>query len=904
MKTRGRLPFQESLDINLALAAALDYLHEKGLAHGDIKPGNIVFVNGRPKLADIGTVAGTADQGRRQHGTPGYAAPEGPGTPAADVFSLGRVIYEIMTGLDRAKCPSLPPGFEAWANHDRFLELNGVIGRATALKVDGRFPSAKQLLEALVVVQAGRSKLEKTLKRRLWAARWALAGLAVVALGVAGKLVSESLALREHDREADLREADRRRTGVRTEGWTTNTLAKLHEAANVRLDNDVRSQAAATLAGLEIHRTLHNTNWGAYHLEWSSSGDQLLVDGGNDLPSGLLDPRTGQFREFPRLPHGGLAGEAGDVPVHFGRTGVRTFGLRDPHSGEVRREFEALASPIMAASEVVAFDYLPRAGYATVALRSTNAAAPDGVLGLQDRTEGTLLAVWRAGDGKLLAEREHRATALSVAPDGSGLAIGDALGRITVFALPEMTPVLTQKVGAAPVRCFAFQRDLRVRLAAPESRLPWSLAAGFPGGQIALLDLTDQAVRMVFSGAEYETFSLAFSPDGQTLVSGGRVLLRFWDVATGKELLDSHGMDFAEALAFSPDGNRLAAGSRRGWVSEQLAVYEIESHRGVRLLRGLSAPCCLTEFSRSGRLVTALGQNWELGVWDLTNSRLERLIEVPPGLAADNAGFAFSPDEERLLFATATDACLWEWRTGKLIKRWRYPLGLGPPVWFDAEGRMFLFQWQSASQQRIATPGTCGVRELLLDGSQRAVWTNNQDTGRYLLARVVPDGKFVAATWMSGPDLHSNGVFRIFETATGREHFALPAVSPFDPEQFLVNDTGTLAAARHVGENQFWVFEVPSAKLAWKAAADLQGFSPNENWLAWAPEGNGGLAVVPWSDHRRKLNIGIEDRRPYTWVSSTSVGRHLACGLASGAVLVCDIEECYRRMEAMRFGWR
>ena len=54
---RGRFPFDECLQIGLALATALDHLHRHRLVHRDIKPSNIVFVNGIPKLTDIGLVA-------------------------------------------------------------------------------------------------------------------------------------------------------------------------------------------------------------------------------------------------------------------------------------------------------------------------------------------------------------------------------------------------------------------------------------------------------------------------------------------------------------------------------------------------------------------------------------------------------------------------------------------------------------------------------------------------------------------------------------------------------------------------------------------------------------------------------------------------------------------------------
>jgi eukaryotic-like serine/threonine-protein kinase len=132
----------------------LEYLHQQKLVHRDIKPSNIIFVNRQPKFADIGLVTDIATPGKEATlvGTEGYLAPEGPGTPAADIYSLGKVLYEACTGLDRQNFPSLSNTLVAAASPELSL-LNEIILKACHPEARNRYPSASQMRADLSAVQ-------------------------------------------------------------------------------------------------------------------------------------------------------------------------------------------------------------------------------------------------------------------------------------------------------------------------------------------------------------------------------------------------------------------------------------------------------------------------------------------------------------------------------------------------------------------------------------------------------------------------------------------------------------------------------------------------------------------------------------------------------------------------------
>src|SRR5688572_19473132 len=163
----GRLPYDRALDISLSLARALQHLHAHSLIHRDIKPSNIIFVDDVPKLADIGLVT---DVGASISyvGTEGFLPPEGPVSKQADIYSLGKVLYEMSTGQDRMEFPELPTFLGESEEKQGLLELNLVFLKACQNDPHKRYRTAQEMYADLAILRSGKSlKNARAAERRL-----------------------------------------------------------------------------------------------------------------------------------------------------------------------------------------------------------------------------------------------------------------------------------------------------------------------------------------------------------------------------------------------------------------------------------------------------------------------------------------------------------------------------------------------------------------------------------------------------------------------------------------------------------------------------------------------------------------------------------------------------------------
>ena len=209
LEREGPLPVSEAVAVARQIAAALSYAHEHDVVHRDVKPGNVLLSSGEAVVADFGIARGTGSGGSSRltktgvtSGSPGYMSPEQWADESvdhrADVYALGCVLYEMLTGsppyaagnpraamLRQASGPpegirqirsTVPPGLEQ------------TVFRALAPEPADRFPTARAFADALVPFEAeptaGSAGRSAPRIRRAMPLQIALAGIVLAVLSV------------------------------------------------------------------------------------------------------------------------------------------------------------------------------------------------------------------------------------------------------------------------------------------------------------------------------------------------------------------------------------------------------------------------------------------------------------------------------------------------------------------------------------------------------------------------------------------------------------------------------------------------------------------------------------------------------------------------------------------------
>ena len=638
------------------LARAVHYAHQRGILHRDIKPGNVLLdAQGEPQLTDFGLAKlvekeSALTRTRAMLGTPSYMAPEQARgeakqlTTVVDVYGLGAVFYELLTGLPPfvggttletvrqvlEKEPRRPSMLQPGVDPD----LETICLKCLEKDPARRYPSADALAADLErwrehepILARPASTLERITK---WIRRHRIGFLALVAivlLLLAGATVSTWQAVRAINAEAlatqrlgDSQRNERRAQEARQEADASaearrRELIRLNVAAGNKLVDD----GDAFLGLLQFVEALR--------LE---EGDALREDVHRRRIAGILrtSPRLKQFW----MHVGSLA------TARFHPDGRRV--VYGDEEGNVQVFDTETGAPLLPPIKVE-----PPAHYVWFT-RDGKYLVHDANSKLQHREVTTGEPI-----GPLLPTQVRSAPgrmyqySVDYSLDGRWL-IALVPGGVRIFTVPTGEPVGPLLAATSKVTGVRFSPDGRMASICGEN--PALQIVEVPSGR-PVWTLPKLGGPVPFS---------VFSPDGQwvTTTSANWQEHDIWDVARGERIVETiRWSDRSRALEFSPDGRWIALGGSRD-------AQVIDAHTGRTISERMKHGSHITqfEFSSDGKQLATPSFDRTARVWDAATGQplIPALRHTAPVFDA-----RFSPDGARLLTAdSSSTARLWDLR--------------------------------------------------------------------------------------------------------------------------------------------------------------------------------------------------------------------------------------------------
>jgi WD40 repeat protein/serine/threonine protein kinase len=668
------------------VAGAAHALHERGILHRDIKPGNIMVSadGGQAVLMDLGLaqvadeVEGRLTRTRQFVGTLRYASPEqvlavGGVDRRSDVYGLGATLWEMLTlrplfgATDATPTPELmrriqveeperPRKYHPGLSRD----LEAIVLKCLEKDAGRRYATAAELTRDLERWQAGEpvrarpvrgwERGWKWVKRRPGAAAlWSVTVLMVLALlgGGVSLFYSGRLqdALGEAERQRDIAEQQRQiaadqhaeaeRQRDRAERLVYARQIALAQVAwekgDVRHGWELLDGCRRELRGWEHDYlyTLFNSNQHTFRghtaTVWSvgfSPDGKRLVSGSSDNTLKVWDAQTGQQTLT-------LRGHTSAVlSVAFSPDGKRLL------SGSADKTLKVWDA---------------QTGQETLSLKghtepvTSVAFSPDGKR-LASASEDRSVKVWDAQTGQdTLSLKGHRHGVLSVAfsPDGKRLASGSSDATVKVWDAQTGQETLTLKGHTDWVSSVAFSSDGRRLVSASGNAILLPDKAG--GLKVWDVQTGEQTLSLNEHTGGFS--SVAFSPDGKRLISGGGdQAVRVCDAQTGQETLTLKGhTGHVTSVAFSPDGQRLVSGSG----DQTVKVWDAQTGQESRTLQGHTSHVTSVAFSPDGQRLVSGSVDETVKVWDARTGQVTLFLKGAGGPVA------FSPDGQRLASSSA-----------------------------------------------------------------------------------------------------------------------------------------------------------------------------------------------------------------------------------------------------------
>jgi WD40 repeat protein len=655
------------------LARGMAAAHDKGIIHRDLKPANVLLRSqsemrnpkseGRysgvglrisdfePKVTDFGLAkkleggSGLTQTGAVM-GTPSYMAPEqAVGTkelgPPADVYALGAILYECLTGrppfrgltpLDTlmqvvsnepASVRQLQPGCPR--------DLETICHRCLAKDPARRYSSSEALAEDLRRFQAGEPITARPVGRIERAWRWCrrnpvVASLlaAVVLTLVLGASVATVLAV-VADREAEQARQQRDRADKEMVK-AQNNADRADEATHKALAEKTRAEAERDRAEMSLYVN-------------RITQAQAEFEHGN--PAVALDHLERCQWNLRGWEHDYLMSRFNAVPTLRGHTGAVLCVAFSPDGSRVASGSFDNTITLWDVNRGVELHTLTGHTGRVTAL----AFSPDGKR-LATASWDTTLKLWDPDTGKeirTLKGHRNMVTGVAFSPDGKRLASASGDYTLKVWDADKGGETLTIKMGsAAGVLAVAFSPDGK-RLAAGANQQN--------NYRVKLWDADKGAELQSYEGHTASINCVAFSPDGKYLASGSSdTTIRVWYLETGGEEFSLKGHRYpVQAVAFSPDSKRLVSGG--GEPGSLLTPGELkvwDEYDGIEIfsLKGHVSCVHAACYSPDGRRIVSGSADLTVKVWDAVRG-------VEPGtlpVKTNNIhGATYSPDGKRLV---------------------------------------------------------------------------------------------------------------------------------------------------------------------------------------------------------------------------------------------------------------
>jgi WD40 repeat protein/tRNA A-37 threonylcarbamoyl transferase component Bud32 len=698
-------PAIQSASYVRTIAQAIDYAHQRGVLHRDLKPANILIdPTGQVRITDFGLAKRMeADSGlthtREILGTPSYMPPEQAAGqwadvgPPSDVYSLGAILYELLTGRPPFRGETATDTL-AQVLHDEPIaprRLNPKVPRdleTIALKClqkdcKQRYPTARDLADELDRFREGKPIEARPVARptRLW--RWCRRNRMVAALGAAaGTLLlvlatgGPIVAVREADKAAYIRGLLTENRGLLSRAEEGERRAKT-EAEEARVQRDRARQATREVEqrAVEERRAKYVADMKRAEYFWGIDNlgvVRAILD--RYLPTAQQEDLRGFewyywwrrcHQELLILRHDAevqrVAASPDGVWLACAEVGG-TIGLWDMKTAQRKHTFQlenadcvALAfaedGATLAAGggqgRVMMWDvgsgavvYTGTYGYPT---GSRTCVAFDAACGRYawSPLENVFVRDRLAGEDKAFA-LEGALSGLQVVDHGVQIVAGPTLNfiakslGITWFASAESAP--PRRARGGPVFCMAISRagDL--------------VAAGGFGGSLKVWSMADHKQKLELRGHEGVVWSVAFSPSGKMLASGaadGKII--FWDVERGAKTVEflAHAGGVSDVL-FLSSGNSLASAG----LDTTLRCWDTHNGELRAILKGHEAAVNSLAACGKGQQVASASADGTMRVWAVPRDDDQVLCKVP---SATTLGAAFSPDMRCLAWVVRND---------------------------------------------------------------------------------------------------------------------------------------------------------------------------------------------------------------------------------------------------------